>query len=82
MAIAEPRTPAPTKGNPTTSSKPWICAVLSERAVHHRKNDIKTLTTTAPINRHKRRIRRVGDHRDSLTRLENFRQHFLRARSD
>ena len=57
-------------------------AVFAEGAVHHGKDDVNALATSATVQPYEGGVGGVGGHHDPLAAFQDFRQHFLRARTD
>src|SRR2546430_13991531 len=70
------------EGQPGKIEQTLNRAVLAERAVHHRENDVEALAAAAAIQIHERGVGGGRGRHDALATLQDIRQHFLRARAD
>ncbi len=50
--------------------------------MHDGEHHVEALAAAAAVQPHKGGVGRIGSHHDALAALQNFREHFLRARAD
>ena len=82
MAMAEPRTPAPTKGRPARSRRPWMVPSSPKVPCMTGKTTSMRWPPPLPSRRTERGVGGIGAHGDALAGAKNFGEHFLRAAAD